>query len=233
MNVIYSILIYLRAFLTFFLLGPIIIILIFIYPPLAYKIIIPFCKLMIYTFGCRINLNGSFPENKSFVIMANHSSFLDVFAISCVIKGKFSAIAASKNFKIPIYSMFLKRMKVVSINRTNKENAIKGITKAEQVLHSGYHIVILPEGTRTLDGQLKDFKKGGFHLAKNTKANILPIITRGLFEIKPKNRFIIKPGTIEINILNPITTKDKTVDEILEETQAIFSNYIDCSSSNL
>ena len=52
---------------------------------------------------------------------------------------------------------------------------------------AGYHIVILPEGTRTLTGQLNTFKKGGFHLAVNTKARILPIITKGLFNIKPKN----------------------------------------------
>ena len=233
MILIFSILIYLRAFLTFLILGPIIIILMFIYPSLIYKIIPSFCKLMIYMFGCRININGVFPKNKNFVIMANHSSFLDVFAIPCAFKGKVSAVAASKNFKIPIYSMMLKRMKVVSINRIDKEQAIRGITQAEKVLASGYHIVILPEGTRTLNGKLLDFKKGGFHLAKNTQANILPIVTKGLFEIKPKNRFTIKPGPIEINILNPVKVKDKTVNQLLEETQRIFSNHIDCSTRSL
>ena len=233
MQIIYGLFIYLKAFLTFCIIGPIITLLLFIYPSVMYNTIVPFCKLMIYMFGCSIKIRGNFPKDENFVIMANHSSFLDVFAIPCAFKGKFSAVAASKNFKIPIYATILKRMKVVSINRTDKDNAIKGITQAEQVLQSGYHIVILPEGTRTENGQLLPFKKGGFHLSKNTGANILPVITQGLFNIKPKNRWTIKPGKIAIDILEPIQVQDKTVDELLEETQIIFHNHFKSSASNL
>ena len=158
------------------------------------KYIIHFCRFMIFVFGCRLKLYGEFPKNETFVIMANHVSFLDVFAIPSSFDSskKFSAVAASKNFKIPIYSLFLKKMKVVSINRKNREQSIKGIQEAEKVLSNNYHIVILPEGTRTKTGSLGKFKKGGFHLAVNTGANILPIITKGLFHIKPRDRRIIK-----------------------------------------
>ena len=58
---------------------------------------------MIFCFGCRLKIYGRFPQNDTFVIMANHVSFLDVFAIPTVFQGKFSAIAADKNFKIPIW----------------------------------------------------------------------------------------------------------------------------------
>ena len=177
-------------------------------------------------FGCKINIKGIFPDEESFVIMANHQSFLDVFAIPIALKGKFSAVAASKNFNIPVYRNFLKKLKVVSIDRANLENSIKGITQAEKVLKSGYHIVILPEGTRTLTGQLNTFKKGGFHLAVNTKARILPIITKGLFNIKPKNRWYIKPGTIDIIIEEPISSENKTVKELLDDTYAVFENHL-------
>ncbi|MDC1050598.1 lysophospholipid acyltransferase family protein [Candidatus Marinimicrobia bacterium] len=175
-------------------------------------------------FGCNLKISGHFPDNKNFVIMANHVSFLDVFAIPSCFKGKFSAVAASMNFKIPIYATLLNQLKVVSINRSNNEEAIKSIKKAEKVLNSGYSIVVLPEGTRTLDGKLADFKKGGFHLAKNTESDILPIITNGLFNIKPKNRWNIQPGIIEINIMKPINSKNKSVDELLKETYDVFNN---------
>jgi len=180
---------------------------------------------MIWMFGCKLKINGIFPDDKNFVIMANHVSFLDVFAIPSCFKGKFSAVAASMNFKIPVYATLLRKLKVVSINRSNNEEAIKSIKKAEEVLNSGYSIVILPEGTRTLDGKLSDFKKGGFHLAKNTGADILPIITRGLFNIKPKNRWNIKPGIIEINIMKPINSHNKTIEKLMNETEKVFSNH--------
>lgn len=221
-----SIIIYLKAFLTFFFIGPLLLLVIIIYPKSLYKLVVPFCKLMVYMFGCKIKVRGEFPNNESFVIMANHASFLDVFAIPTVFKGKFSAVAASFNFKIPIYAVFLKYLRIVSINRSNREEAIAGIREAEKVLKDGYHIVVLPEGTRTLTGDLGKFKKGGFHLAKNTNAKILPVITKGLFQFKPKNRWTLKPGVINITIGTPINIDEKSVDELLEETQSVFIEHL-------
>ena len=200
MTSIRSIFLYLFGWLIFFFIGPFVLIIIFIYPSSAYRLLILWCKFMVTVFGCSINSKSKVPENETFVIMANHESFLDVFAIPSVFTGKFSAVAASKNFKIPIYSLFLKKLKVISIDRDNREQAIKGITQAEELLQQGYHIVILPEGTRTQTGELGKFKKGGFHLALNTNARILPIVTKGLFQIKPITRWSIKPGVIDIHI---------------------------------
>ena len=166
MNQIRSFFIYIRAFLTFLIIGPVLLVIIFIYPRLLYWLVVPFCKLMIFMFGCRIKVYGKFPQNECFVIMANHASFLDVFAIPAVLKGKFSAVAASMNFKIPVYSLFLKKMRTIPINRSNKEEAIASINKAQEVLKEGYHIVVLPEGTRTTSGALGKLKKGGFRIKR-------------------------------------------------------------------
>ena len=227
LEILRSIIIYLSAFIVFFFIGPFVLGLVVLHPSNASKYIIPFCKLMIWVFRCRIKVYGTFPKTEeTFVIMANHASFLDVFAIPCVFSNNknFSAIAASKNFKIPIYATFLRRMKVVSINRSNREQAIAGIKKAEKILQEGYHITILPEGTRTTNGELGIFKKGGFHLAIDTKAAILPIVTKGLFDIKPRKRWTIKPGLIEIYIGQPITSKNKDVNTLLNE---VHNFYID------
>tara|TARA_B100000427_G_C15182463_1_gene452232 strand:- start:36 stop:569 length:534 start_codon:yes stop_codon:yes gene_type:complete len=175
-------------------------------------------------FGCKIKVHGKVPKKEFFVIMANHVSFLDVFAIPTALSGKFSAVAASINFKIPLYSLFLRKLRAIPINRSNKDKAIESINKAQEVLKDGYHIVVLPEGTRTLSGLMGKLKKGGFHLAKNTNSRILPIITKGLFDIKPKNRWYIKPGKIEIYICDPINTKDKEIDNLLIETEKVLLN---------
>jgi len=224
MSKIISVLIYFRAFLAFVIVGPILLLIMFIYPRSLYSLVIPFCKLMIFMFGCTIKVHGKLPKDEFFVIMANHVSFLDVFAIPTVLSGKFSAVAASINFKIPLYSLFLRKLRAIPINRSDKEKAIASINQAQEVLKDGYHIVVLPEGTRTTSGSIGKLKKGGFHLAKNTNSRILPIITKGLFEIKPKNRWYIKPGKIEIYIYDPINTTNKEIDHLLVETEKVFLN---------
>ena len=92
---------------------------------------------MVKMFGCRIISNKKVPLNESYVIMANHVSFLDVFAIPSVFTGKFTAVAASKNFNIPVYATFLKKLKVISIDRSNRAQSIKGIQQAEKLIQSG------------------------------------------------------------------------------------------------
>ena len=77
------------------------------------------------------------------------------------------------------------------VQRGNKEAARDSIKFAEKVIHEdGCHMVILPEGTRTLDGKLQSFKKGGFHMALNTNTPILLVVHRGAHLYKPKNRLI-------------------------------------------
>ena len=226
MKYIFSLLLYVLAGVTFLLFGPPLLLVMFIYPKSLYSMVIPWCQLMVFMFGCKIQSNKKVPLDETYVIMANHVSFLDVFAIPSVFSGKFTAVAASKNFKIPVYATFLKKLKVISIDRSNREQSIKGIKQAESLIHNGYHVVILPEGTRTKDGKLQAFKKGGFHLAINTKAKILPITTKGLFKIKPINRWTIKPGKIKIKVGEPIDSNNKSVDELLLETKNVFNNMI-------
>ena len=82
--------------------------------------------------------------------------------------------------------------------------AIQSIQKAEDVLNSGIHIGILPEGSRTVTGKMGNLKRGGFHMAINSGTSIVPVGISGAFSFKPKNRWWIKPGLIKINIGSPI-----------------------------
>jgi 1-acyl-sn-glycerol-3-phosphate acyltransferase len=147
---------------------------------------------------------GSFPKKGTFIIMMNHSSFLDVFLFPLIPRGAYSGVTAVENFKYPVFSLLIRRLKAIPIERNNILKAIQGIQKAEEVLKEGIHIGILPEGTRTLNGKMLSLKKGGFHMAINTKTSIIPVGISGAFKFKPKNRWWIKPGIITINIGGPI-----------------------------
>ena len=155
-------------------------------------------------------IKGGFPSDGTYIIMMNHSSFLDVFIFPLVPRGAWTGITAAENFKIPIFSTIIKRIQAIPIERKNRQAAFESIKQAENVLKQGIHIGILPEGTRTLDGKIKPLKKGGFHMAINTNTPIIPVGVSGAFEFKPKNRWWMKPGLVTVNIGDPISINDYT-----------------------
>jgi 1-acyl-sn-glycerol-3-phosphate acyltransferase len=163
-----------------------------------------FCRIILFSMGLCPKINGSFPKNNTFIIMMNHSSFLDIFLFPLFMQGLWSGVTAKENFQYPVLSAILQRLNAIAINRNNKKEALQSIRLAEIAIHDGYHIGILPEGSRTTTGKLGPLKKGGFHMAINTQTPILPIGISGAFSVKPKNRWWIKPGPITINIGKPI-----------------------------
>jgi len=181
-----------------------------------------FCKIFMLSMGVRIKQKGVFPDGGPFVIMSNHGSFIDPFIVPPSLKGEYTAIVAAKNFKIPLFASLLRALKAVPVQRGNKEAAMESIKFAEKVIHSdGCHMVILPEGTRTLDGKLQKFKKGGFHMAINTNTSILLVAHKGAHLYKPKNRWTLSPRTIEVAIgpVIDVSNYDRTnIDELVNKT---------------
>ena len=162
------------------------------------------CWICLKSLGIRIKVEGEQPKEGGYIYMYNHSSFIDVFLFGYCTNSPCTAIIAEENYKYPIWSSMLKKYQAIPIQRKNKQSAIESIRKGESLLKLGFNIVILPEGTRTITGNIKRFKKGGFHMAYNTKASIIPVGCIGAFEFKPKNRWTISPRTITIKFGNKI-----------------------------
>ena len=226
-----SIILYISGFIGFVVGGLILLITAMISRKLMFQYIYYFCHIVMFCMGVKINIKGKFPNKKGpFVIMSNHGSFIDVFVVPPSIQGKFTAIVAAKNLKIPLFGSLLKKIKAVPIIRDNKEAAMQSIKLAEKVIHEDkYHMVILPEGTRTLDGKLQKFKKGGFHMAINTGASILLIAHRDTYLYKPKNRWILSPRTIDV-VIGPIIETDgydsNNIRELVDKTWNEMNNLL-------
>ena len=225
-QVLNSIFIYLRTLIVLVILGPPVIIFMILVPEYSYKAASVFSYLIFKSLGVRYKISGDFPDNGPYVIMHNHSSFLDLFFLPTVIKGKYTALVAAKNFKIPLIGSILNRIKAIPIHRFNHTKALEALKIAEQRIKEGYHLAIFPEGTRTITGKLNPFKKGGFHIAINTNTQILPVIVKGLYNIKPKNRWTINKGIAKMIIAKPISVANKTVEDLLQETYNIIQEKI-------
>ncbi len=162
---------------------------------------------------------------KHYLFMANHVSIFDIVLLGGYIPIYFRGVEADRQHKWPLYGWAVKRIGNISIERENIYGSIRSMKKAEQFLRSGRSIAIMPEGHRTLDGKLRPFKKLPFFLAKQAEAAIVPIGLSGLFEMKRKGSWHIKPTTVKIKFgdvipedvvrhMSPLELRDLTRERI-------------------
>ena len=218
-----SVILYFSGTIYFIMFGLYLIIVSFIFGNKFLYRSLPFLtRVQLFFLGAWVKTNKKIPNKGQYIIMMNHSSFADVFLSVQPLKGKYTAILASFNFKIPIWGAMLRAFNAIPIYRKDRIKAIKGIKQAERIINElGYHVVIFPEGTRTTDNKLQPFKKGGFHMAINTNTPIIPIAVKGAFDYKPKTRWYIKPSIINIKVGDPIQVKDYKLTDVnllLEKT---------------
>jgi len=222
-----SIVLYLVGGFYFLIFGAYVIILSFFFSHKYLYPTLPFLtRVQLFLLGAWIRIKNKIPNDQTYIVMMNHASFADVFFSVQPLKGKYTAILASFNFKIPIWGTMLRFFKAIPVYRKDKIKAIQAIKHAETIIKDlKYHVVIFPEGTRTTDGKLQKFKKGGFHMALNTQVPIIPIAVKGGFHYKPKTRWYIKPSIIDIEVGNPIDVSKYTVndiDSLIDDTRKEF-----------
>ncbi len=139
-----------------------------------------------------------------YVIIANHQSYFDVLALLVALPVSVRWIVKKELRKIPIFGFSLQAMHNVFIDRSDPKQAVKsirdGITKAP----SGVSFLFFAEGTRSADGRIGAFKRGGFRTAQLARLPLLPVVIRGSRSIMPKGEWVFHPGTIDIIVLEPL-----------------------------
>ena len=131
------------------------------------------------------------PVGETFVVMSNHQSLYDIPVIFQVLKRRVRMVAKTELFKVPVWAGAMRAAGFVEVDRQNRARAIASLRRAKQALQSGTSIWIAPEGTRSESGRLGPFKQGGFHLALETGARILPVAIDGT-----RNVLLARGGTV-------------------------------------
>lgn len=148
------------------------------------------------------------PNNGPYLYMFNHESMFDQFMIAAFIRHYVTAVGAIEQFRYPLWGALIKQYGVIPIIRQELKKAINSLSKAEDALNAGTSFLISPEGTRSLTGELQPFKKGPFHLAKNTGSTIIPIALLGAFHAKQKNDWRLRPGKLITRFGTPILKEE-------------------------
>ena len=162
--------------------------------------------------------------DRSHIYMSNHQSNFDIPVLLGCLPVQTRWLAKAELFKIPIFGRAMRGAGYISIDRSNRESAFQSLKKAAETIRNGTSVLIFPEGTRSEDGKIRPFKKGGFVLAVDAGVPIVPVIIHGTRRIMPKHQLMIRPGPVSLDILEPVETSGytrETKNELVREIRDI------------
>lgn len=156
--------------------------------------------------GIKVKVEGldRLDRSRNYIFMCNHVSNVDPPILAPLIPPRTSVLVKKEVFRIPMLARAMRMGSLVPVDRRNREAALGSLSAAGDVLRSGISMMIFPEGTRSPDGRLLPFKKGPFYLAIETGVPVVPITILGTYEIMPKGRFAIRPGTATVIFHEPV-----------------------------
>ena len=166
-------------------------------------------KVGVLLSGSSVTVHGAelLPDGPS-IVMSNHMSNFDILALQGYFPRPLSWIAKKELFSIPLFGPSMKRGGYIPLDRGDGRKALKSIDEAAAIIRNGKSVIIFPEGTRTRDGQMLPFKRGGFLLASKAGVPVVPVTINGSFEINPGGTIALKSGRISLHIHPPVQVPD-------------------------
>ncbi len=146
-----------------------------------------------------------FPEYQQGIIISNHNSHLDPFFVGGCMHRRIRWMSKSENFKTPIVRTLFRNLGAFSLGeRGNPLDLQRAVDEAKAILRGGEWVGIFPEGTRSKDGTLGEFKSGAVRLAIEEKVPIVPCAVLGSRDALPKGKLIGKPIQVKVRVGRPI-----------------------------
>jgi 1-acyl-sn-glycerol-3-phosphate acyltransferase len=176
-----------------------------------------------------LEVHGSFPRDRSYIVMSNHQSHFDIPILFCVWPGRLRMVAKIELFKVPIWGRAMRVAGFVPVDRSGspeaRGQAQAALAEAASAIAGGTSIWIAPEGTRSPDGRLGKFKKGGFRLALDTGTPIVPVALDGSIDIIPKKTTLIRKGArVKVTVGPPVS--GRSVEELLAGVHGFIASHL-------
>ena len=180
-------------------------------------------RLALALAGVRLRVVGE--ENlwtrRPAVFVFNHQSSIDVAVVGALVGRDLTGVAKKEAARDPRFAPLGLLVDVAYIDRGDTKQAKAALAPAVEKLGEGVSIAIAPEGTRSATPRLGPFKKGAFHMARQARVPIVPIVIRNAGDVMWRNSPFIRRGTIDVAVLKPIPTKRWKASEIGERTEEV------------
>jgi 1-acyl-sn-glycerol-3-phosphate acyltransferase len=163
-------------------------------------------RMLLLGTGCAVKIRGqeNLTPGQPYVFVCNHSSALDIPVLFRALPSNFRWIAKKELFRIPLFGQSLRAAGYVPMDRSNRRASMQSLAAASARIKAGASVVIFPEGTRSRDGKLGEFKSGGFLLALTAQQPLVPTLILGANKVLPPKLILMRPGRIEVRIGQPI-----------------------------
>jgi 1-acyl-sn-glycerol-3-phosphate acyltransferase len=186
-------------------------------------------RQLLWLAGLNVKVKGAEAVDwkRHYIICANHQSQVDIPLLFACLPGGIRFMAKRVLFYVPIFGWMLAIAKFIPVDRGNREKAHKSISRGAKRIKKGPSLLVFPEGTRTLDGEVHEFKSGAFVMAIQSSVPILPVAIRGTFDVVPKGRLDAHPGPVEVIIGTPIPSENLTLKDKNDLRQKTFDAVVE------
>lgn len=188
-------------------------------------------KWILWTSGVCIDIRGleNISPDQSYIFAANHQSWYDILALLGYLPIQFRFLAKKELFRIPIFGWAMYSVGYIPIDRSSPKEALKSVKRAAVKVTEGTSIIIFPEGTRSINGEVKSFRTGGFALAIQSGKPIIPVSINGGHKVLPRNSLKVRSGKIMIALCRPIDSSPYSMrqkSELMERVRnAVLENF--------
>lgn len=167
------------------------------------------------------------------IVMCNHSSLYDIPISAIALKTSLRMLTKKELFKIPIFGAALRKGEYISIDRHNREQSLKDLENAKQKMLSGIVLWIAPEGTRSKNGLLAEFKRGGFHIALDADALIVPLVIKDIHKVQAGDDLTLYlDQEIEVELCEPVDAAEYSVERRRELVQEVRTRMLEKLNQN-
>ncbi|WP_336365669.1 lysophospholipid acyltransferase family protein [Marinobacter sp. C2H3] len=171
--------------------------------------------------GIRLRVHGRehIQPGQRYVILSNHASYLDPPALVLALGLQYRWVIKKELRRIPLFGLALETSRNLFIDRSRGADALDSIKQGVAQLPDGTGILLFPEGTRSRDGNLLPFKRGGFVIARDGGLPILPVTVAGSHRCLAKGRAAFTPGVIDVVIHPPVAAGGIPMDALIAQVR--------------
>lgn len=180
-------------------------------------------KTLLAIAAVKVNVTGleNIEAGRGIIFISNHASNFDIPILLANLPTDTLIMYKQELEKVPVFGLCLKLSPFVAVDRENPREAMKSIDSAREIIRNGGAMVIFPEGTRSPNGEIGEFKRGAFMIAKGSGVDLTPLAISGSYGIMKRGSFIINPGNCLITISKPVKLPD-ILNKVTEKTLSDF-----------